>query len=227
MKDFFGALKQFETAKKVSNFYQEVAEREPVNFLFFTCPARKPFKINRYKTGFTTTYLEGITPASLQGIERVKCFLREFQEKVKEINFSCTCIFANADGLILFPIPLKPPQIPEIQGYQVLGNYELVLNNLHTWVDLFKERPWEKIPQRILEMEKIRFSSLFLFHPPANLLEEFIRRSWAGFALDGILARDDHFGRNPVLLGVEGEGVAMLQNAALSRDQWLPVILLK
>ncbi|MBI2514883.1 hypothetical protein HYV91_01690 [Candidatus Wolfebacteria bacterium] len=227
MVDLFEALRRFETVEKVSYLYPNVVGQGAIDFFFFVCPARKPFRLNAYGTGFTTAYREGVTPSSLERVKRVSAFLSEFEKKVT-FPFSCRCIFASADALILFPIPIDPPSLPsEVAGFPVVSNYDLVAKNSQVWARLMRDKPWEKVPERISNQERERFSSLFWSRPPANLIREFIDRSFAGFALDGILARQGCFGSNPVLLGVEGEGVAILQNAGLSKPEWLPVALLK
>jgi hypothetical protein len=79
----------------------------------------------------------------------------------------------------------------------------------------------------LLKGELARLGSLLPSNAPENLVLDFAERSWSGFALDGILAREGHFGPNPVLIAVEGTGVAMLQNCGLERGDWLPVIHLR
>ena len=53
---------------------------------------------------------------------------------------------------------------------------------------------------------------------------ELIERIFTGFALDGKLISAGYFGNNPIILGIESPGVIILQNSALTRKQWLPVI---
>lgn len=77
-------------------------------------------------------------------------------------------------------------------------------------------------------MEEERLLELLPTTVPKNLAADFVRRVFAGFALDGILIRKGEFGtKNPVILGVESPGVGVLQNAALPKGQWLPVIQLR
>jgi len=80
------------------------------------------------------------------------------------------------------------------------------------------------MPQRFVEQGEKRLNDLLPDGCPSNVSKDFVRRAMAGFALDGILIKSGCFGGNPVLLGVESPEVAVLQNAALSRENRIPVI---
>ncbi|OHA62010.1 MAG: hypothetical protein A2117_02370 [Candidatus Wildermuthbacteria bacterium GWA2_46_15] len=224
--DLFQALRELGEVEKVSHLYPEIVGAGPLDFFFFVCPARKSFEINRERTGFTTVYRNGITPASLERARKVRLFLEEFGKI--GIQYNCRCVFSSADAIICFPIPVAKPEPPSaIEGIAVIENYPLLLANLGRWTSLICQKPWEKVSGKVREEEEKRLRLLFLFRPPENLAKDLIARIWAGFSLDGLLAREGTFGQNPVLLGVEGEGVTILQNAALSRKEWLPTIFLK
>lgn len=225
--DLFQALIGMEAVEGVSNLYGE-GKKGLLNFFFFICPARKRriLRKNRNETGFFPDYKyeEVLTQATMERIEVVNQFLREFSSEI-EIEYQCLCVFSSADALTLFPIPAEPPVPPrEIGEIPVLSNYEIVLENLTRFGRIFQERPWEGVPLKWRELEYNRLAELLPREAPERLIRDFVERVWAGFALDGVLAREGVFGPNPVLLGVESRGVVVLQNAALPRQLWLPNI---
>ena len=227
--DIFTQLRKFESVEKVSNLYPEILEKGPLDFFFFLCPKMKGsgFRLNRNQTGLTTEYSEGLNTSTPERIARVKKFLEEL--KNLEIQFTCRGIFSAADAIIMFPVPIKPPQTPlEIEGIPIISNYELVKSNFPRFAELMRKKPWENVPGRVRELEFARLAEFLKYtNPPRNLIKDFVERIWSGFALDGILAREGKFGDNPILLGVESLGVAILQNAALPKEKWLPVIQLR
>ena len=220
------------SVEKVSNFYPKTGEC-CLNFFFFVCPKSKGngYSVNRNKTGFTTRYVEGQRESTLEKIERVKKFLKEFSGEPEnaEISFTCTCVLADAEALTLFPIPIDPPIVPsKIKEIPVMSNYKLVRDNLLKFWELYQTKPWERISDKTRAEEYAYIQNLIEYtHAPENLIRDFAERVWAEYALDGILAKEGKFGKNPILLGVEGEGTVMLQNAALPKKEWLPTILLK
>lgn len=228
--DLFVQLKKLENVEKVSNFYPGILEKGSLDFFFFLCPKMKGgrFRLNKNQTGFTTEYVEGLNNSTPQRIVCVKRFLEEF--KNLKIPFTCRGILATADAIILFPFPVKPPIVfPEIEGVQIISNYELVKINFVKFLELINEKSWEKAPKRVRDLEFDRLFSDFpkYIKSPKNLIQDFVERTWAAYSLDGLLARAGKFGDNPILLGVESPGVAILQNAALPKEKWLPVVQLK
>lgn len=231
--DLFKKLKGMESVEKVSNILPGVEER-PLNFFFFVCPKLKGngYSVNRNKTGFTTRYVEGQRESTFEKIERVKRFLEKFRSEHEnaKISLTCVCVLAGGEALTLFPIPIEAPSTmpSEIKGIPVMSNYKLVKDNLLKFWELYQTKPWERIPDKTREEEYAYIQNLIEYtHAPDNLVRDFAERIWAEYALDGILAKEGKFGKNPVLLGVEGEGTVMLQNAALPKKEWLPTILLK
>ncbi len=227
--DIFAQLRRFESVEKVSNLYSEASKNVPLDFFFFLCPKMKGsgLKLNRNKTGLTAEYVEGLNTSTPQRISRVKRFLEEF--KTLKIPFTCKGVLSLADAIILFPVPARPPVAPlDILGIPIISNYELVKMSFVRFAGLLNEKPWERSPGKVRESEFARLSEMLKYaNPPQNLIQDFVERIWAGFALDGILAKEGKFGDNPILLGVESPYVVMLQNAALPREKWLPTIQLR
>jgi len=223
--DLFAVIRDFQSVEKVSNLYPQDGEEE-LSLLFFICPTMKSsgFKLNRNKTGLTTEYTKGENKSTPERVARVDAFADE--AKKAGIDFAISAIFSSADALILFPIPLPEPPIPKL-SYNVISNYQLVKNNFDNFVELYHSQPWEKVPEKIRRLEGERLKIFFSTSTPSNIIQDFIERVFAGFALDGILMRKGLFGKNPVILGVESPGVAILENAALPQEEWLPIIQLK
>jgi len=231
--DLFETIRKMPGVIKVSNFYEKTSART-LDFFFFICPRMKSsgLRVNELKTGLVAEYVKGKNKSTVERLAKVSAFIKEFQKL--NIPYTLTAVLASADALILFPIPVPKPPLEHylatndnnIANVRTISNYEIVLKFFPLFGELYYKKPWTQLPQKILRAEKERLESFFTSRRiPENLIQDFIRRIFAGFALDGILAQRGHFGiNNPVLLGVESPGVAMLQNAALSRDQWLPVI---
>lgn len=228
--DLFALIRRLREVSKVSNLYPQHGER-PLDLIFFTCPKmkggrwRNRIRVNPQGTGFTTTYKEGVTEESLSRVHQAVNFARILTGVGIKVG-ALTNVFASTDSLILFPIPVSPPPtIPQFDGVRTISNYEVVLGHLTLWGELYREQPWQKVPRWARKMEEERFRKLLPVTAPENLVEDFIRRVFAGFSLDGILIRQGKFGtENPVILGVESPGVAVLQNAALLNKEWLPII---
>lgn len=223
--DLFQVIREFNSVKQVSNLYPEV-ENKPLNFLFFICPATKPsgYKINRNKTGLTVEYVNGYNKSTDERLTRVNMFIEE--AKKAKISFNVSAIFASADAIMLFPIPVTPPFLPDLDfGIKIVSNYEIVWSNFARYAKLFYSKPWENVPDKFVRMEYDRIKTFFSERKiPQYIVQDFIERVFAGFALDGVLIRGGYFGDNPVILGIESPGVVVLQNAALPRKQWLPII---
>lgn len=224
--DLFYVLRNFETVERVSNLYPSITEKS-LNFLFFLCPKIKGsgLRLNRNKTGFIVDYSAGLSNKSQDATERVKRFLAELTDI--QVSYSAKAIFASADSIILFPIPVEPPAIPDITDFDVISNLGLMLKHLPDFGRLYRDKPWNSVPKKVREQERERLSNLLPSNTPNHLKQDFVERTWAGFALDGILTRQGYFGDNPVLLGVESPGVAVLQNSALPKDQWIPIVQLR
>lgn len=223
--DAFQTIRNMEMVKRVSNFYPEVWQK-PIDFLFFVCPPNKNRpKLNRHKNGFTFCYRKGagLDRLNQERVQKVQSFLNAFQ--LAGIAFNCRCIFAAGDALIVSPIPLeKPDYLLKIEGIPVVSNYELVCSNLGRFAALYNKKPWETVPSKVTKEEKERLFQILPTEADENIKMDFVERVWAGFALDGILMKKGAFGSNPVILGVESFGVTILQNSALSKKDWIPVI---
>lgn len=225
--DLFKETRSLEMVKKVSNLDPNLTEKGKINFIFFTCPKMngQGLKLNAAKTGYTVKYLEGFSRGSEENIARVHQFINYFRRL--NVEFEVKCIFASADAMVLFPLMVDPSEpAPQLKEIEVIANLETVKTNLKEFVRLYHEKPWQFLPARFWQGEVLRLKEM-LPPSPENLKEDFAQRTLAGFALDGILIKQGAFGANPVILGVESPGVAVLQNAALSsldRKEWLPVI---
>ena len=221
--DIFAEIREMQGVKKVSYLYEHVGQGV-ITFIFFLCPKMKGngLKLNRNRTGLTVKYGEGWTGATEERFVLVQDFLRQF--KALNLDFQVRAIMAAGDAHILFPEPVDPPKFSENSfGFEVVSNLPAVLQNMDFFWQMYRERPWlnGKKWAAIFESKRL-FEMLSGF--PEGLVNDFIERVFAGFALDGVLIRRGEFGNNPVLLGVESAGVAALQNVALKRENWLPII---
>jgi len=222
--DMFSRLRELSSVLKVSNLYQQVAD-EVITFVFFICPKMKGqgFRINSNKTGFDAEYVPAVLANSaILAIERATRFLSEFE--TLGLPFMSRALYASADALILPSVPTTPPATPVSLDVEIVSNDQAVIEHLTDFGRLYREKPWRNTPQKISDLERQRLISILPSNTPTNVACDFVERTWSGFALDGVLIRSECFGPNPVLLGVESPGVSVLQNAALPRDQWLPVI---
>lgn len=196
-----------------------------ITFIFFICPKMKGsgFRLNRTNTGLDAEYVSAVLSNSAsQTIERATRFLAEFE--TLDHAFVARAIYASADALILLSVPTTPPTPPVSPDVEIVPNDQVVIEHLTDFGRLYREKPWRNTPQKISDPERQRLISILPSSTPANIACDFVERTWSGFALDGVLIRRECFGLNPVLLGVESPGVSVLQNAALPRDRWLPVI---
>jgi hypothetical protein len=223
--DIFKMISGLEGVKRVSNLYPEICQKT-INLIFFVCPATKSrLKVNRNRTGFTTCYKQDGAFGSVawKRVQKVREFLLRFRSL--ELDYSCVCIFASGDALIISSLPVEAPVCLEsIDGIEIVSNYKIVHQNLTRFSTLYGQKPWENVPVRTRNEEEVRLWEILPKEAGDNLKTDFVERIWAGFALDGILIREGTFGINPVILGVESPGVAMLQNSALEKKNWIPVI---
>ncbi len=220
--DLFGVLNSFESVKRVSNLRKLEGT---INFLFFICPRirSKGMTLNQFHTGLTAQYIEGASISTTDRLRRVQRFSEEATKA--GISFEVTAIFASADSLILFPLPVEPPKLPVLDDYiRVIPNLEVVRARLGQFGEIYAQEPWNSVPQKFLEPEVSRLGQSLPDGTPENLRKDFIKRVFSGFALDGLVVREGIFGDNPVLLGVESPGVTMLQNSALKKVDWLPIV---
>lgn len=221
--DAFELFRGFESVKRVSNLFdKDLALR--LNFVFYICPrvSGKGFRLNSAKTGLTVTYALGLSDSTMQRVRRVRAFLEEATKR--EVRYTITAIFAIADAWILFPLPVDPPVKPDLGvDIQVTSNLP-DLNDWGLFADLYNERPWLTVPQKIRDQEEERIKSMLPNDIPGYIVDDFVRRVMAGFAMDGGMLRAGYFDTRPIILGVESPGVPVLQNACLVKDSWVPVI---
>lgn len=226
--DVFETLRSFQCVTRVSNLRDT---GETLDFVFYLCPSTKArMQVNQLRTGLTTQYRAHLSSSLEKRIERVREFACE--ASMRGVSFTLTAIFANADAYILFPIPVKVPPVPVtdfgLPNFRMMGNASAVMTHLEEFSTLYSKKPWESISGRLWlpEVERLR-----VFVPsgaPENVRDDYVQRIFAGFALDGVLIRNGAFGTpNPVILGVESEGVAVLQNAALEKKDRIPLVQLR
>ena len=225
--DLFAQLKGLGSAKKVSNVRPEVGDK-PLNFVFFLCTKISGYRLNKARTGLTTTFQDGVRDSTFERIALVKNFLAEFQR----LEIPCTIqgIMASKEAIALFPIPLCEPDIPnKIDGVPVMSDYSLLLGDLSRFGALYESKPWrdDNIPQGFIEQEKQVLSEILDKTMPKNIIEDFIERVFAEYALEGLWLQEGKFGNNPIALGVETQATLVLQNAALPKTSWIPSIQLK
>lgn len=237
MVDLFACLREFPSVARVSNLYNLSL---PLNLMLFLCPkmSNKGLRLNQVRTGLTVTYQDGPAKSTKERATKLDKFLEE--ALAREVQVSVQGIFAAADALTLFPIPQPLPlsYARESQMLMRIGlvrrvgitlntNVELVERHHALFAQFYEEEPWRTVPQCIRLQEEERLRKILPEEAPDYVSADFIRRTFAGFALDGVLLRRGMWGRNPVILGVESPGVAVLQNTALPRGEWIPVVQLR
>lgn len=244
MADLFATLRAFSSVERVSNLY---GASNPLHLHFFLCPKIKNKGLclrkvgmgsGKVVTGLRVAYDVGPAKSTEERLARVERFLQE--ALAGGVGVRVQAIFAVADAMLLFslPVPLPPP--PEAEsallarmglrtkvGATLTVNTEAVEQHRALFTQFYEEQPWRSVPERVRREEEDRLVQMLPEGTPDYIREDFVRRTFAGFALDGMLLRSGAFGRDPVILGVESSGVPILQNAALPREQWLPVIQLR
>lgn len=223
MLDIFLEIKKISFVKKVSNL--SIGYPSPLTFCFFLCPLldNKGIRINKNNTGLGANFKDGLSDKSKERLVMVKKFKGELEKK--RINSRFVGIYALADSLILFSPPFGEGNLPEVDDeIEIISNYQLVIENLSLWNRFCKEKPWEKLPNKFLEAGRSRILGM-LSNCPENVSEDFLERVFSGFALDGYLLKNEYFGKNPVILGVESPEVAVFQNAIFFKiEERIPVV---
>jgi hypothetical protein len=219
--DVFQIIRGLSCVKKVCHLFAQ--HPQPFTCLFFLCPAlnSKGIRVNEFETGVTARYKETLSESTQRRLELV----RRFQEELAStgISFELKAICATADSLFLFSPPAGPPPVPSVE-FPMVSNHQAAYERLNVWHELYCRKPWEGLPQRFVKQGEARLRGLLPDRCPKFVCNDFVRRTFAGFALDGIMIRDGCFGPRPVILGVESPEVAVLQNAALPQEERLPVI---
>lgn len=224
--DLFSTIKALPGVAKISNFFPQ--ENQILDLIFFVCPrfTGNGLKINKHQTGFTANYREGISEYSKERFVKAQNFMDRLSSA--NIKYKIKTIFAAADSTLLFPVPAEPPVLPSYEyipeGFKLTSNLEIYQNHLQDFGRIFRQEPWKSAPSWALKIEYDRLTEIIPHHTPEEIKEDFIARCFAGFALDGIILRKGLFSTNPIILGVESKGVSVLQNCALEKKDWLPVI---
>lgn len=224
--DVFGTLKGLNSVAQVSGIAPDRAQ--PLRFVFFVCPKMtgKGLRPNEDSTGLRATYVPGLSQSTLSRVSRVERFMGQIG--AAGIKATATAIYAAADALTLFPRPMAVPSAPATVGpFAAVPNGDAVARHFAMFGQLYRDQPWRNIPGRFVVQEEVRLRELLPGGLSTVVADDFVRRVLAGFALDGLLLAGQAFGACRVILGVESPGVAKLQNAALSRDQRLPVVQLR
>lgn len=232
--DIFQLLREMPSVQKVSNLYPERMDFDRMlTFLFFACPRvnGSGFRINPQKTGLTASYTATASGSMIDRVGQANAFIDEFRvlSAKHRIRYQCRCIFAAADALVLFPIPKAPPPTPEWgeANIELISNYEPMRNHIELLAEFRQNKPWQSLPGSVITEERQRLLSFLPHGLPDNIRQDYVERIFAGFCLDGHLIRKELFGENPIILGVEPPGVTMIQNSALAKQDWVPVIALR
>lgn len=192
--------------------------------VYFLCPclSSKGIVVNQDGTGFTAKYVERLSVSAKVRINKARGFMAQ-------VSGQSSCVYriiwGSADGMILYS-QSDFPAVPDGLR-QAIANHSAVASHMVEFWRFYEERPWTLAPAWAVVQEERRLLSILPADSPKALQRDFIRRVFAGFALDGWLLREGLFGPDPVILGVESSGVAILQNAALALADQIPVIQLK
>lgn len=226
--DIFESIRSLDSVERISNLSPH--HPQPLNFLFFLCPSLsgKGYYVNKLGTGITARYVNKVSKSAIERVSRVNAFVAELRQKIP-IPFVVKAVFSSADALMLCvpPVPVPQATASEEIGFPVIANDGPVLRHLCLHSELYNRQCWQSVPDKIWKAEYDRLMSFLPVNTPDNIRTDFAHRVFAGFGLDGLLMRDGCFGENPIILGVESPGVTKLQNAALLREEWLPVVQLK
>lgn len=223
--DLYKEIKKINCVKKVKNFWS-ICEGK-IDFVFFLCPCSNGsgLKLNRLKTGIETKYVDRLSKSGIERIERVSKFIKEFEKL--GIPFLVKGIFASADSFTLFSSFVREPNLPIVEGMELITNYDVVIKSLDRFIQHKEKKTWKFAPEKFIKQETERINSILSSKIPDNIKEDFTERVLSGFVLDGELIKEKEFGENPVLLGVESSGVAIIQNSALLKKDWIPVVEIK
>jgi hypothetical protein len=193
-----------------------------INFLFFICPRMKTPGIVMEHGALACAYVPGLTGFAETRVLKARAFI----DRARSVGIDCdlTAIYADADAFVLFqPAVKRPSDTPIIGGIKMVTNFELYRPEMDRYfMMLYKDAPWQNLPVWITEGQRLK--GLLPGDAPRELKEDFVRRALAGFALDGLVIRKGMFFGNPILLGVESPGVAILQNAALEPGEKIPIV---
>lgn len=213
-------MKKFRSVKRIQH-QKNLDPSTRINFLFFICPRMKAPGFVIEKGVLSARYVPGLSGFAAARISKAQKFLDE--ARTIGIDHDIQAIYADADSFLLFRYPVKSPaELPTIQDIPVKSNLEFYRGKMSDISRLDRDTPWQNIPARHLEEQRIK--KFLPTEAPRQLKEEFVKRVFIGFALDGLIIREGVFGANPVILGVESPGVSMLQNSALFGGGLIPIV---
>lgn len=213
-------LKRVKAVAKVTG---KPVRLDDATLVFFLCPclSSKGITVRKDGLGYSAKYVNRL---SITARERINKTLA-FRAAAADVGWQCepVAVWGSADAFILYDqtdFPLLPENIP----VKVVSNYEPVQARISDFWSYYESQPWlQGCLQRAVKQEQQRLLSL-LPNSCRSLRLDFVRRVFAGFALDGMLLQLGTFGRNPIILGVESPGVTELQNAVLPPFNRVPVI---
>ncbi len=202
-------------------------ELNQATVVYFVCPclSTKGIVVNKDETGFSAKFVDRLSGFTKDRIVRTV----QFEATVGHKGWVCepVAIWGSADAYILYSQIDYPAPVADALLPRVMGNHESVQANISEFWRFYETQPWIAAPSWAVTQEEKRLLAILPPDAPKKLRQDFVRRVFAGFALDGWLLRQGFFGPNPIILGVESPGVAVLQNAALPRELQIPVIQLR
>ena len=198
---------------------------EDSRLVYFLCPSlsSKGIVVNAEGTGFTSKYVEGLNGFTKARRDKAMKFMSLLT--VQGWNGGFSLVWASADALLLYSQTDYPSMPSNLLGG--IANHQAVVNHMADFRRFYEQQPWSSAPAWAIAQEERRLFSLLPREANKQLKQDFMRRVFAGFALDGFLLRKGWCGQNPVILGVESPGVAILQNAALKPSEQIPIIQLE
>ena len=199
--------------------------KQRIDLVFWLCPnmTSAGWRFNSETNTLRAEFQPGLRDSSVGLINRVLTLKEQLEQLGCKIN-SVTVMFATADAILLLETPVEFPDAPsELSVVDVISTGYLVDRKyLQEWGKWRRTKPWKLVPGRFLNLEKERLKTIPWNSVPAWLMDNWIERIFAGYAQDGVWVKRNF--TNPIIVGVESRGVAVLQNAALSKKDWIPVI---
>jgi len=224
--DMFWFVSKLPGVANVKNFYPK--HWQDMDLVFWICPniSSKGWRYDPKTSGLTASFVPGLSVRSnLRLIEALNIATRlsEIPQAVNRI----TALYATADSLLLMPIPGNVPStIPtelSVNGLSVVPTHSVVTHEyLQRWGEFYHSMPWSSVPRKFVELETERLKGIPWGVVPKSVMQDWITRVFAGYAKDGVWLRE--FFKNPVIIGVESPGVVVMQNSALKKEDWVPVI---
>ena len=198
---------------------------DDARLVYFLCPclSSKGIVLNAEGTGFAAKYVDRLSGFTKVRRDKAMEFMSRLTVQGWDGGF--TLVWASADALILYSQTDYPAMPDNLQ--RGVANHVAVECHMENFHRFYDQKPWTAAPAWAVAQEEHRLMSLLPPEASKELKQNFVRRVFAGFALDGFLLRQGYYGQHPVILGVESPGVAVLQNAALPASEQIPVIQLR